>query len=308
MERGHVKMNQRDRAFLEDMKNFTCMNRLSTVLALYLTGSEPEVITRGTMKGLYFPQGRSRNIPDQESILDSLVQRNAGNIQGIMTARIYAELFAAYEDLGTFGSAIKNRARKGIFARYVANETREAASFLQGVLDKNIPEHPETTLDILLQLPSVAQFYRHLPPEVLDQLKSYYQETPKFLYEIAKHYRLQREDALAVSVGNISPDTWQANITQGTLAIILGFVPETENMRAGRLSVDVFNRIKHQFLVSANLDTYTDPEDTRPLEYAFLPREQAFLDGIINGVASIAKIMSDFALILLLLDDRGIAL
>jgi hypothetical protein len=105
------------------------------VLALYLTGSEPEVITRGTMKGLYSPQGRSWIIPDQESILDSLVQRNAGNIQGIMTARIYAELFAAYEELGTFGSTIKNRARKGFFARHVANETREAASFLQGVLD-----------------------------------------------------------------------------------------------------------------------------------------------------------------------------
>jgi hypothetical protein len=167
---------------------------------------------------------------------------------------------------------------------------------------------PKPRLISQLQLPPVAQFYGHLSPEVLDQLKSYYQETPKFLYEIAKHYRLQREDALAVRVGSISPDTWQTNFTQGTLAIILGFVSETKNMRAGRLSVDVFNRIEHQFLVSANLDTYADPEDTRPLESACLPREQAFLDGIINGVASIAKVMGDFALILLLLDDRGIAL
>lgn len=301
-------MNRRDRVFLEDMKDFICMNRLATVLALYQIGAEPEVTARGVMKGLYFPQGGTPSVPDPESMLDSLMQRNAGNIQGIMTARMYAELFAAYEDLGTFASAIKHRVRRGIFERYVASETREAASFLQGILDSNISEHPEITLTDILALPSLAPLNGRLSQEVLDQLKFYYQEAPKFLHEIARHYRLRREDAQAIRVGDVSPVAWQARLEEGTLAIVLGFAPETENARAGRLSVDVFNRIKHQFLVTANLDSYGDPGDGRSLEYAFLPREQAFIDGILNGVASIAKFMSDFALILLLLDDQGIPL
>ena len=128
------------------------------------------------------------------------------------------------------------------------------------------------------------------------------------LHEIARHYRLRREDAQAIRAGDTSPVAWQARLEEGTLAIVLGFAPETENVRAGRLSVDVFNRIKHQFLVTANLNSYTDLGDGRSLEFAFLPREQAFIDGIINGVASIAKFMSDFALILLLLDDQGMPL
>src|SRR5207248_11003198 len=135
-----------------------------------------------------------------------------------------------------------------------------------------------------------------LPQEVLDQLEAYYQEAPKYLYEVAKHYRLKRGEAQAVREGQVSsPVVWQASLTQGPMAIILGFSLETE--QAGRLSVDVFNRIKHQFLVTANLESYADPEDGRSLEFAFLPREQAFIDGIVEGVSFIAKVMGDLALI-----------
>lgn len=300
-------MNQRDRALLEDIKDFICMNRLTTVLALYQTGAEPETIARGVMKGLYFPQGGTPIHPDPEPILDELVQRNVGNIQGIITARMYAELFAGYEDLGIFGSAIKHRVHRGIFERYVTGETRVVASFLQEILESNIPEHPEMTLDRILQLPPLSHLDGLLPSEVQAQLGTYYQVVPKYLYEVAKHYRLKRSEAHAVRVEDLSLVAWQVSLSDGTLAIILGFLPETEHGRAGRLSVDVFNRIKHQFLVTANLDRYADPSDGRFLEYAFLPREQAFLDGIVYGVASIAKVMSDLALILLLLDDYGVA-
>lgn len=285
------------------------MNRLATIFALCQVGAVPDPIAREVMRVLYFPQGGTSAQPDPEHALQELMQRNAGNIQGIMTARMYAELFAGYEDLGMFGSAIKFRARKGIFERYVTGETRVAASFLQEILDSNIPEHPEITLDRLLRIPSLMQMKGLLPQEVLDQLEAYYHEAPKFLYEVAKHYRLKRGEAQAVRVGQVpSPVVWQASLTQGTMAIILGFRLETEQAQAGRLSVDVFNRIKHQFLVTANLESYADPEDGRSLEFAFLPQEQAFIDGIVLGVSYIAKVMGDLALFLLLLDDHGIAL
>lgn len=285
------------------------MNRLATIFALCQAGAEPEPIAREAMRVLYFTRGETSTQPDPEPTFQELMQRNAGNIQGIMTARMYAELFAGYEDLGTFGSAIKFRARKGIFERYVTGETRVAASFLQEILDSNIPEHPEITLDSVLRMPSLTQMKGFLPQEVLDQLVAYYHEAPKYLYEVAKHYRLKRGEAQAVRVGQVpSPVIWQASLTQGTMAIILGFRLETEQAQAGRLSVDVFNRIKHQFLVTANLESYADQGDGRSLEFAFLPREQAFIDGIVLGVSYIAKVMGDLALILLLLDDHGIAL
>jgi hypothetical protein len=43
-------MDQRDRAFLHDMREFICLNRLATILAFYRTTAEPDIITTLTMK------------------------------------------------------------------------------------------------------------------------------------------------------------------------------------------------------------------------------------------------------------------
>lgn len=286
-------MDQRDRAFLHDMRDFICLNRLATVLALYQATVEPNLTTRLTMKMI------DESLSEEQ--LSKLANHNAGNIQGIMIARIYAELFAGYEDLGAFGQAIQNRAGGGIFRRYVENETRQAASFLQGVIDSNIPEHPEVTLDVVLRLPPVAQFEEHMPQEQSNQLLDYYRTIPGFLYGAAKQYQARRGDAHAILAGTAPPLEWK-----GMLAIILGDDPPTPGSSSDRLSRTAFNRIKHQFLVTGNLSAYSDPANSRPLEFVQLSREQDFTDKVLEWMKSIARVMSDFASILLLLDRLGI--
>lgn len=293
-------MNQRDRAFLQDMSTFMCMNRLATVFALWRTATEPEFITTSTLKYLRFYDGQHANAPQPQ--LDQLVQNNLGNVQSIMIARVYAELFASYEDLGALGASIRNRNKesKGIFDRYVAMETKHAVSFLHEVMNSNIPNHPEVTLDALLQLPSIIQLHDRLPPDVLVQLESYYQEIPKYLYDVARHYIARRTDVQVTQIEGERPPQWQGDIN-----IILGFPPPKESAEKRSLAADTLGRLKHQFLVTGNLAAYSDPEDIRPIEYVALIKDSDFIDGAIKGVISSAQVMSDFASILLLLDSQG---
>ncbi len=286
-------MDQRDRAFLHDMRDFICLNRLATILAFYRTTAEPDIITTLTMKMI--------DVSLSEEQLSERADHNVGNIQGIMVAKIYAEMFAGYEDLGAFGQAIQNRTNGGIFRRYVENRTSEARGFLQGVIDSNIPEHPEVTLDMILRIPPIEQLERHISQEHLNPLRDYYRTIPGFLYRVAKQYQAPRGDAHALPVGASLPQEWD-----GMLAIILGDNPPALGSPRDRLSQDVFNRIKHQFLVTGNLATYLDPASSRPLEFVHLSREQVFANKMLEGVALIARVMSEFAAILLLLDELGI--
>ena len=286
-------MNQRDRAFLHDMRDFICLNRLATILAFYGTTAEPDIITKLTMKML--------DVSLSEEQLSKLADQNVGNIQGIMVAKIYAEMFAGYEDLGAFGQAIQNRANGGIFRRYVENRTSQARGFLQGVIDSSILENPEVTLDVILRIPPVSQFEGHISQEQLNPLRDYYRTIPGFLYRVAKQYQAPRGDAHALPVGASLPQEWD-----GMLAIILGDNPPALGSPQDRLSQAVFNRIKHQFLVTGNLSAYLDAASSRPLEFVHLSREQVFADKMLEGVALIARVMSDFASILLLLDGLDI--
>lgn len=286
-------MDQRDRAFLHDMTDFIYLNRLATMLALYQATAEPDLTTRLTMKMI------DESLSEEQ--LSTLADKNAGNIQGIMIARIYAELFAGYEDLGAFGQAIQNRTDGGIFRRYVENETWQAARFLQGIIDSNIPEHPEVTLDVVLRIPPVAQFEGHIPQEQFNRLREYYRTIPGFLYGAALQYQARRGDALAIPTGIAPPLEWE-----GMLAIILGDDPPTPGSARDRLSRTVFNRIKHQFLVTGNLSAYSDPTSSRPLEFVHLSLEQDFTNKVLEWMRTIARVMSDFASILLLLDGLDI--
>jgi hypothetical protein len=135
------------------------------------------------------------------------------------------------------------------------------------------------------------------------QLESYYREIPAYLHEVARHYRAQRKDAKV-----IKGDQVPVVEPQSSLAIILGFVAPSEEIRRDRLTVDVFNRIKHQFLITGKLAAYRDPQDVRVLEYATLQLDQAFADGMVQGIVSVARVMSDFASILLLLDSQGVSI
>ncbi len=298
-------MNQRDRSFLRDMKDFICMNRLATVLTMLQVGADPTFITKSTVRLLRNIDGL--NLENSDSILEQLTQANAGNIQGIMAAKIYSELIAGYEDLGAFGYSIRNRASngQGIFGKYAAVETRHTAQFLQDVVNYDIPNHPEITLDILLRLPPIVQLDGLLPEQVFDQLETYYREIPETLFEIAKNYRTKRDEAQSFKVGDIPPEQWQNQLTRN-LVVILGVVPPNDVSRQGRLYVDTFNRIKHQFLVTGNLGAYVDPNDARPLEYVLLRYDSSFVEEVTKGVISVTRILSDFASILLLLDHFSV--
>jgi hypothetical protein len=288
-------MDQRDRAFLHDIRDFICLNRLVTVLALYQTTVEPDSTTQLAMKML--------DASLSEEDLSKFTTNNAGNVQGIMIARIYAELFAGYEDLGALGQAIQNRNDGGIFRRYVNNQTWQSTRFLQSIIDGNIPEHPDITLDVLLRLPPVAKLEGHVPQEQFNRLHDYYQSVPRFLYGAAMHYQSRRGDAKAISA-EAAP---QLDLG-GVLAIILGDESPRPGSSDDRLSRTVFNRIKHQFLVTGNLSAYLNTTNSRPLEFVFLSREQDFTNQVLELIVSTARVLSDIASILLLLDGLDIDL
>ena len=65
-------MDQRDLAFLADMTDFICMNRLATVFALLQAAIEPDSIAKFTVQQLYI------NI--SEPLLHELTEKNTGNI------------------------------------------------------------------------------------------------------------------------------------------------------------------------------------------------------------------------------------
>ena len=186
-------MDKRDRAFLQDMMNFIYMNRVATAFSLAETITNPKPITAKTMKGIHGLPHPLMKASEQEDLINKLSDVRIASVQSIMIARIYAELIAAYEDVGTFCWAIKKRKteRKGIFATYLETRDGSYKQFFEKVIHsiegRGLKEPPVTIGD-LLKLPSTSDLQGYFPQELLPQLEQEYLERPKLLYDIAKYY------------------------------------------------------------------------------------------------------------------------
>lgn len=286
-------MDKRDRAFLEDMKSFICLNRVTTAFTFMQVGASPQSISDMTFRNLL------HDLP--EPLLSELSRESTGRIQVIVTAKIFAELYAAYEDLGAFGSAIKHRSSEGIFSKYLNSKTWHVRQFFDD-LKITFQDQPKTSLDLLLNLPSLAELDGHIPSDMFNNLSSYYQNVTPYLYEVAVNYRKQRYE-----VRSISSDGSSLSEQRNTIQIITNLLAPEGAPPKSPIHTDAFNKVKHQFLVTSNVSAY-DIGDGRIVEFSSLSREPEFIQNLIKSIVVTARIMCDFAGILLLLDNAKIEL
>jgi hypothetical protein len=252
----------------------------------------------------------------QESLVNELSEKRIASVQSIMIAKVFAELIATYENLGAFGWAIKKRKTdgRGIFSWYA--ETREGgyAQFYQRIINRienRRPADPPVTLGDLLKLPPISDVQGCFPSELIGRLEQDYLERPKFLYDIAKIYEGKIGDLWQAKT-QTSPAEQVANqeITsaESYIHIITGLLPIGSQPPQSKITTEIYNKIKHVFLVTENVHTYADPTDPIQLVFASLKRDPTVVQDWIDGIKSAAGLMNDIASLLLLMDHFGIPL
>ena len=311
-------MNQRDRAFLQDMVNFIYMNRVATAFSLAESITNPTPVSAKTVRGIHGQPHKLIKASEQEDFINKLAQARLASIQSIMIARIYAELIAAYEDLGNLCWAIKKRKteRKGIFATYLETRDGSYKQFYQSLINRidgsNLHDPPVTLGDIL-KLPSINDLQGNFPPDLLLNLEQDYLEKPNHLYDIAKFYLGKLGDAWKIATNNQasgqaatqSPPTTELD---SHIHIIMGAIPVEDQPQQDKITTEVFNKIKHIFMVTENLSAYADQADPIQILYASFKRDPILVQDWINGIKSTAGLMNDLASLLLLLDHFGVPL
>ena len=282
-------MNNRDRAFLQDMHNFITFNRVATVEALYQGLCHLDKVTNRTISQV-------DSHLSEEAVVDQITSLNQeARIQSILIAKIFAEQMAGLEDLGAFGWTIRHRQNGGLFERYLESKTTAAADFFDLVL--NSDEH--TTLDSLLCLPSVSDLQAQLPNKTMIGIKHDYDKYRKVFYEIAKKYRLIAEALeLTKSLAPL-PDNWEHNIN-----VIIGF---SDPAKPRHPYTDAFNKIKHRFMITENLPAYRDVAD-RPLQFSFLSQEPKSVEQFRQVASLTAQLMGELVALIFTLDAAGVDL
>lgn len=311
-------MNHRDRVFLRDMSNFIYMNRVATAFSLAETITNPQPVTAKTVRGIHGQPHEMLAAIDQEALINELSQARMGSIQSIMIARIYAELIAAYEDLGAFAWAIKKRKTegKGIFLKYLETRDGGYTQFYQYIINKidgSNPNDPPVTSGDIFKLPPISDLQGHVPQQLLGKFEQEYVERPKHFYNIAKFYMGNVGDVwkLATTTPPERPvERQEANTEEAEsyVHIILGAIAVGEQPPQGKITKEVYNKIKHVFMATENLSAYEDQTDPVQILYTSFKRHPHLVQDWLDGIKSAAGCMNDLASILLLLDHFGVPL
>ena len=110
-------MNPRDRAFLYELTQFTHKNHIASAYIYRARLNSPELLEDvAVFAGDQLRHYASR----EEAVADVRAHGEAKAIERIICAKIFAEFVSACEDLGALGDAIRNRARNGVFLRYMS--------------------------------------------------------------------------------------------------------------------------------------------------------------------------------------------
>jgi len=278
-------MDNRDRAFLRDVTNFTFMNHVATAYALQDAFINPLPVARLTEDSLESPK----------QIAVTEVSPYIKKTQSIMVTKIFAELMSAYEDLGALCSAIRHRAKHGIFERYFRSSVREADSFLREIYNNDLLNASKQNLELstVLRLPPISDFANNISAEDLSNFKYDYLEIPKRLYGVAEEYCATLDSMDAILPQNAN----NAN----SVPIILS---TENNPQSLRLTV-AFNKVKHRFMASENIFAYDDPSRDR-LIYGTLSAKPKDIKMRINNTITVSRVIGEIASLLLVLDEIGI--
>lgn len=202
---------------------------------------------------------------------------------------------------GAIGFAIKHRNPEGIFGRYFNSKPSEVGSFFDDILRSDVPNHPETSLDILLRLPSLVDLGDSVQKEVFDSLKYKYELIPKQFYHVAKQYRVRKESAQKLHTQNVPPPEWEKRIN-----IITGIIFPNDVQKNTSVSSDAFNKIKHRFVVAENLSAYANLSEAYSIDLVALSQEEEYVQGMRDNTVLVGKVMSELAAMLIMLDQAGV--
>lgn len=284
-------MNVRDRAFLNDLRQLIYLNRVATIHALRDALPRLKPLTKFTLQELG-EYTTSSNI-DQE--IES--NQETSRFEKIFVAKIFGEMVATFEDLGALGYAIRSRADGGIFNQYMRSRVGQVDSFWQDVEEQK-NNNPHVTLDVLLNLPSVADLQSQLPQDILDDLEYSYTKRAEKLLGVGTFYT-RTLDVNRLDPQRLPPNEWKDHIN-----VILGY---RNPGRPTRVVTGAFNKIKHRFMVADNLPAYMDPAAPEVLEYVAIGQDPQYTAGLIQIAIETAKTMAEMGAIIIHLDDLGIA-
>ena len=288
-------MDSRDSAFIRDFFHFTARNHLVTAKALH-NGLEHLMDVAVEVEHSLNPE------KDRKDNLREVEENNeAMRTQRVLIAKIYAEQVGLLEDLGAFGAAIRGRRGKGIFKHYFEGPVSDVANFYDMLL-KVENENPISTLDILLNLPSLASLKGKLSMQELDAITADYENFASHLYSVAHSYRDDFQTIGSSELNGIITDDWKNDIN---IIVHVGNKPS-----AKAVLTTAYNKIKHRFMLTDLLPEYvsSDVVGTERLYYCRLGQEPAIVDAIMDKITIITKSVLELAGIIMILAEAGVDL
>lgn len=292
-------MDSRDRAFLYELTQYTHKNHIVSTYVYRTRLNSLEQMEEVAV----FASDQLRHYASREAAAEDVrVHGEAKGIERIICAKIFAEFVSACEDLGALGDAIRNRGRNGIFLRYMSSQVSETASFFDHVLSHDVLNDPSVTLGTLLGLPDVAVLASRFSPEDYAEVQQSFRNQAINVYAAGSMYRDKLGAQIKTATGSIPP-TAQAD----EMYILLDIRPAgSASAQRGGIHSRAFNKIKHRFMVTDQLNDYVLTGATDTIEYAILRPEM--IDAFFESTVAVAGTMAELAAFLLHLDAAGVTL
>lgn len=122
-----------DRVFLQQLHDFTYMGRPITAIGLYDAGCAFDRTSMLIHENIDL-------MSEYEAIEEAKRLNTGSRVQRVVVVRLFAELMAGLEDLGSLCFAIKHRRNESIFKRYALSKS-EHGTFLSEIFNCKKKKH-----------------------------------------------------------------------------------------------------------------------------------------------------------------------
>ena len=279
-----------DRVFLSDFTNLTFKNHMMAVEALHQAGGKADQFA-----ALYL-RHENPQLTEAESVaLEKQINERA-RFQATMFAKIFAEFVGAVEDFGGLCFAVRHRGSAGILARYLGSQPGEVAGFFDHVL-----KTPSEDLGGLFRLPDLAAIEPQVKPEMFAILKNHYANAPKRIAEAAEVYRKPPGATLIEDLSTLPAD-WA-----GRIHVMLD-APGVVGPQPPQGAIpQVFNKIKHRFMVIESPDKYAKLGITGYKVVAIETTDER-VKILMDALRNVSMGAAEIAMTILEMDRAGVAI
>jgi len=286
-------MLDKDIVFLSDYANFGYLQHYVAAEAIYRAGVDAAQVAVKVHQALEFQSA-------DEAIQAARELGTGGRIQSIVIARLYGERASAYEDLGAFLHAIRNRRNGGLFKNYLNSSPAQVERFYRFA----VSERP-TDLGIMLNLPAIDRVARYLTNEEVSILRQEYEQFANDIVTLAEEYQGRMSNVSTYPDGHQLGRDWRDQ-----LYLALKMVPrQTGGNLNNSLMVEAYNKIKHRFTLIERMDDFlhADPKD-EALITAIQPRTPEWAEKLLVSIAGVTTRAMEITAIVLKLAQSGIEL